>query len=311
MGRHAVQQTLRQIIKLPGIGLHSGRPARLTLNPAPVGHGIVFRRIDVADRNPDVPARFDAVTRTQLNTTIENADGVSVSTIEHLMAAFAGCGIHNALVEIDVPEVPIFDGSAQPFAAAIQKSGIVVQDAPLEVLCVTRTVRVTRGDAVAEIQPADGFVIDYAIDFSDAAIGAQSLMLDMHNGTFLRELSDCRTFCRQSDVSAMQANGLALGGTYENAVVVDGDEVLSPGGFRRERECVRHKMLDAVGDLALAGAPLVGRFNCTKGGHALTNALLREVMAQPGAVKRVVASADMARKLPGLHLTEQDFAAVV
>ena len=296
-----------------GIGLHSGRPARLCLKPAAAGHGIVFLRSDMADDAIDahVPARFDLVSDTRLNTRLENADGVSVSTVEHLMAALAGCGVHNVRVEIDGPEVPIFDGSSHPFVRAIMAAGIVSQNAPLRIMRMVKPVEITRGDATAALVPHDDCAMDFGIAFSDAAIGTQSLSLDLSNGTFLRELADCRTFCRQRDVAFMQSCGLALGGTYDNAVVVDGADVLSPGGFRRSDECVRHKMLDALGDLALSGMPFLGRFVCDKGGHAVTNLLLRAVMADPTSFEIVEADAETAGKLPGMKLTAQDYAAVV
>ena len=306
-----MQQTLKTDVKLLGIGLHSGRPARLCIKPGPAGHGIVFRRVDIRDRCADIKARFDNVTDTRLNTTIENADGAVVSTIEHLMAALAGCGIHNALIEIDGPEVPIFDGSSHPFVRALLAAGIAETPAELTVLRVAKPIQVTRGDAMAELVPFDGFEIDYAIAFADAAIGEQALCLDLQNGAFLRELSDCRTFCRQDDVAMMQQSGLALGGTYENAVVVDGARVLSPGGFRRDFECVRHKMLDALGDLALAGAPILRRYRAVREGHALTNVLLQTAMAEPNTLIQISADANYTTHLPKIHLTHQNFTTII
>ncbi len=305
-----MQQTLAKNVNLIGTGLHSGRPARLCASPAPVGHGIVFKRKDVNARNPLVAARWDNVSDTVLNTRVSNEDGVEVSTIEHLMSAIAGCGIHNALIEIDGPEVPIFDGSALRFARAFLEAGVVPQDAPVDMIRILKPVRVERGDAFAEFHPHEGFEIDYSIEFSDPVIGKQSLRQDLSNGAFLRELADCRTFCRKSDVDALHAQGLALGGTLENAIVVDGHEIVSPGGFRRADECVRHKMLDALGDMSLAGAPIMGTYRAHKAGHALTNTLLRKLFSMEGAY--VVEKADYAAdlRLPGMQLKERDLASV-
>jgi len=305
-----VQQTLSRDVSLIGTGLHSGRPARLTVVPAPVGHGIVFCRTDVTDRDNRVPARWDGVSDTVLNTRVSNGDGVEVSTIEHLMAAIAGCGIHNALINIDGPEVPIFDGSSLRFARAFLDAGVIPQDAPVDMIRILKPVRVERGDAFAEFRPHEGFEIDYSIEFSDPVIGRQSLRQDLSNGAFLRELADCRTFCRKADVDALHARGLALGGTLKNAIVVDGNQILSPGGFRRADECVRHKMLDALGDMALAGAPILGSYRGHKAGHALTNMLLRKMFAMKDAY--VIEAADYAAdlRLPGMQLKERDLASV-
>jgi len=227
------------------------------------------------------------------------------------MAALAGCGIHNALVEIDGPEVPILDGSAAPFVRGIMQRGVRVLAAPVRAFEVLKTVTVTDGEASATIAPADTLKIDFIIDFADAAIGHQEKSLVMNNGSFARELCDSRTFCRQADVDAMHANGLALGGhAGENAVVFDGDQVLSPGGLRHADEPVRHKMLDALGDLALAGAPLIGHYTGVRAGHSLTNTLLRALFATPGAVRMVECDAQMASRLPGFGLEWDEIPAV-
>ncbi len=224
------------------------------------------------------------------------------------MAALAGCGIHNALVEIDGPEVPILDGSALPFVRLIQDAGIVEQDKPLTAIEILKPVRVQRGDAYAELVPAASFQIDYTIEFDQAAIGVQTFRGDFANGAFLRELADCRTFCCKSDVDALRSQGLALGGTYDNAIVVDGDQVLSPGGFRRDDECVRHKMLDAMGDLALANAPIIGLYRGHKSGHALTNALLRKLFEDGKSYRMKSSLENLPSCLPGFGLKHHDFA---
>ena len=274
--------------------------------PAAPDHGIVFQRLDLADGPALLPARFDAVTQSPLCTLLRNGDGASVSTIEHIMAALVGCGVHNALVQLDGPEVPIMDGSAVQFVRDILQTGLQTQPAPLRAIKVQKRIEVRRGDAWARLDPADMLEIDFSIDFDDAAIGVQRKVLNMANGSFVRELCDSRTFCRKSDVDTMRANGLALGGTLENAVVVDGDAVLSPGGLRHADEAVRHKMLDALGDLALAGAPLLARYTGHRAGHALTNDLLHALFDTPDAWCFVGCDSDIAGRLPGagVHLGE-------
>ena len=301
-----MQTTLKAPVTFTGVGLHSGCPVRMTLRPARAGHGIVFKRTDVTDREALVPAIWHAVVQGELCTRISNLDGVHVSTIEHIMAAVAGCGLHNLLIEIDGPEVPILDGSSVEFVDGILSVGMQWLSAPVRALRVLDEVEVRNGDAFARLSPSDTLEIDFCIDFADAAIGRQSKHLSMANGTFVHELSDSRTFCRQSDVDAMRARGLALGGTLENAVVVDGADVLSPGGLRHADEAVRHKMLDALGDLALAGAPLLARYTGSRSGHAMTNALLRTLFARPGASEIVVADAPLITRLPGAGLQRHD-----
>ena len=304
-----MQNTLKSPACFTGLGLHTGLPVRMVVHPAAADHGIRFRRTDVADRDALVPALWGAVTPSRLCTVVENADGVSVSTIEHVMAALAGSAIHNSLIEIDGPEVPILDGSSLAFVTGFLAAGIEEQDAPIRAVRVLKAVEVRDGDAVARLEPADMLEIDFSIDFADAAIGAQSRVLNMANGAFVRELSDSRTFCRQADVDAMRANGLALGGTLENAVVIDGDRVLSPGGLRHQDEPVRHKMLDALGDLALAGGPILGRYIGVRAGHALTNRLLRALFADPSAFRLVDCGPQTLGKLPGVGVHVGDLPA--
>ncbi|WP_372884444.1 UDP-3-O-acyl-N-acetylglucosamine deacetylase [Shimia sp.] len=301
-----MQNTVKSSIHFTGVGLHSGKPVHMVIHPASADYGIWFRRADILIGDALIPARWDAVEQTALCTRIINGAGSSVSTIEHVMAALAGTGVHNALIEIDGPEVPILDGSAAPFVRAILEAGLVAQTVPVRALEILKTVTVQRGAASASLAPAPGLSIDFHIDFADEAIGIQDKSLTMANGSFVRELCDSRTFCRKEDVEAMHANGLALGGTLENAVVVDGDAVLSPGGLRHADEAVRHKMLDALGDLYLAGAPILGRYTGIRAGHALTNELLRTLFATPGALRIVECDARTAARLPGagVHLAE-------
>lgn len=305
-----MQNAIKSPVSFTGVGLHTGAPVRMTIRPASADYGIWFKRTDVTDRDAMVPAIWSAVVPSRLCTLVANSAGTSVSTIEHIMAALAGCGIHNALIEIDGPEVPILDGSAMPFVDGILSRGTRALSQTLRAFRILEPVEVRDGAATARLDPAPTLEIDFRIDFADAAIGRQRKTLSMANGAFVRELCDSRTFCRQSDVDVMRANGLALGGTYENAVVVDGDTVLSPGGLRHADEAVRHKMLDALGDLALAGAPVLGRYTGNRAGHALTNTLLRALFGNPDAY-RLTEVAPMERsRLPGVGVCRAEIPAV-
>lgn len=296
-----MQTTIRSTIRFDGVGLHSGAPSRAVIRPAAPGSGIVFRRVDLGPDAGDIPARWDLVDRSPLCTRLVNGRGADVATVEHIMAALVGCGVHNVLVEVTGPEIPIMDGSASVFVRAILAAGLRGSAAPVRALKVLRPIEVRRGDALARLSPHDTLVIGFSIDFEDAAIGRQRKLLNMSNGTFVRELSTSRTFCRRADVDAMLANGLARGGNPgENAVVFDGDRVLSPGGLRHADEPVRHKMLDALGDLGLAGLPILGHYEGRRAGHALTNDLLRALFADPAAYRIVECDADMAARLPGV-----------
>lgn len=302
-----MQTTLSQSVLFTGPGLHSGQAAHLTLKPASAGTGLCFVRTDMDDAI--IPALWDLVELTPLCTRLVNVDGVSVGTVEHIMAALAGCGVRNAVLRIDGPEVPILDGSSAPFVAGILKAGIARQAGAFQAIEIVKPVRVNRGEAMAELLPAPGFSIDFSIDFEDAAIGQQQKTLNMANGAFVYELSNSRTFCRKSDIDVMHASGLALGGSMDNAVVVDGDDVLTPGGLRHSDEAVRHKMLDALGDLALAGAPILGRYHGVRAGHALTNQLLRALFADPTAYRLRDVTPGLAARLPGAGVSVHDLPA--
>ena len=305
-----MQTTLRHSVSLSGTGLHSGAPAEIHIRPVGANTGIVFRRTDVAGVQGVIPALWKNVEVSPLNTRLRNGYGVSVSTIEHVMAALAGCGVHNALVEIDGPEVPIMDGSAAPFVRELLAAGLTGLDTPLRAIKILREVTVERGDARATLSPATSLQIDFTIDFPAAAIGRQRKVLNLANGSFVRELCDSRTFCLASDITAMRGEGRALGGTLDNAVVFDGDEVLTPGGLRHGDEPVRHKMLDALGDLFTAGAPILGRYTGHKSGHALTNLLLRKLFATQGAWRMIDCTPSDAARLPGVGVSAKDLSAV-
>ena len=305
-----MQKTVKSPVRFEGVGLHSGIPAMMIVNPASAETGIWFRRTDIDHGDRMIAARWNMVSDARLCTKIENESGVSVSTIEHIMAALAGCGIQNAIIEIDGPEVPILDGSSAKFVAAILDRGVRELDAPVQALRVLKPVEVRVGDGFARLEPAETMEMRFHIDFADEAIGTQNKTLNLANGSFVRELCDSRTFCRQADVAAMRAAGLALGGSYENAVVVEGDQILRPGGLRHADEAVRHKMLDALGDLALAGAPIIGRYTGVKAGHAVTNRLLHALFADPRAVQIETCGPQISAQLPGAHLTQDDLALV-
>ncbi|WP_085826819.1 UDP-3-O-acyl-N-acetylglucosamine deacetylase [Roseovarius gaetbuli] len=301
-----MQRTITHPVTFQGVGLHSGKPAQLTIRPAPAGAGIVFRRVDITGASNEIPAIWHLVEQSPLCTRLVNAAGVAITTVEHVMAALVGCGVHNALVDVDGPEVPILDGSAAPFVRGILANGLRQLAEPVHALRILRAVEVRRASAWARLTPNETLKIEFDIEFEDAAIGVQKKILNMSNGSFVRELSNSRTFCRKADVDHMRANGLALGGTLENAVVVDGEKVLSPGGLRHADEAVRHKMLDALGDLGLAGLPILGHYHGFRAGHALTNDLLRALFADKNAFEVVECDAATAARLPGagVHLGE-------
>jgi UDP-3-O-[3-hydroxymyristoyl] N-acetylglucosamine deacetylase len=282
----ACQSTLKTAIDCVGIGLHSGRRVQMALRPAAANHGIVFRRTDLGR---DIPARFDLVADTRLATVLADpADpSVRVSTVEHVMAALSGCGIDNVLIEVDGPEVPVLDGSAAHLVFLIDCAGIETQETPRRTIEVRRPVRVSDRNAFAELRPArssrEGLHLAMSIVFAAPAIGRQELSVQLTPESFRRELSRARTFALAEDIDRLRAAGMAQGGSLDNAVVVDAARVLNPGGLRMEDEFVRHKLLDAVGDLALAGVPLRASFTAHRSGHGLNNRLLRALMADASA----------------------------
>jgi UDP-3-O-[3-hydroxymyristoyl] N-acetylglucosamine deacetylase len=289
IGAVARQQTLRSSISCTGVGLHSGTKTAMTLHPAEAGSGVRFRRVDVTDRNNVIPALWSNVTDTRLNTCISNEAGVSVKTIEHLMSALAGMGLDNALIDIDGEEVPVMDGSAAPFVFLIECAGLVEQAAPRQVIKILKRVTVTDGNKTATLIPADEYELSVDIDFAAAAIGHQQTSLTVDSAAFKAEISRARTFGFEQEVEAMRAAGLGRGGSLDNAVVIagDGNGVLNEEGLRYDDEFVRHKLLDALGDLALAGAPLLAHFRGTRCGHALNNQILRALFADSTAWVRV------------------------
>jgi len=277
------QKTLKGPIGCSGVGLHTGAKVSMVLKPAEAGRGIVFRRTDIAGKGKLVPARWDCVVDTRLCPVVGDGNGVSIGTVEHLMAALAGMGIDNAEIDITGPEVPVMDGSAEPFVFLIECAGIRDQGAPRRAIRVLKPVAVSGDNGTAALYPADSFLVGFEIDFDSRAVGRQAISLGLVNGTFKKELSRARTFGFLHEVEQLWANGFARGGSLDNAVVVSGDKVLNEDGLRYEDEFVRHKALDAVGDLYTAGGPIIGRFSGNCSGHALTNRLLRALFAEDGA----------------------------
>ncbi|MGZ9109047.1 MAG: UDP-3-O-acyl-N-acetylglucosamine deacetylase [Micavibrio sp.] len=282
-----MQKTLNKDVRCDGIGLHSGAKVTLTLHPAPADHGIVFVRTDLRDCDNRIPALYDRVIDTRLCTMIGNDAGVSIGTIEHLMSALRGCGVDNALIEIDGPEVPVMDGSAVAFVDMIDDAGLRVQPQPRRAIQVLKEIIVEENGKTARLSPANGFVFGGEIDFAHPSIGRQHFETKLVNGNFRHDIAAARTFGFAKEVEYMRANGLARGGSLDNAIVLDEQTVMNIEGLRFTDEFIRHKLLDAIGDLYLAGGPILGAYDGFKAGHALNNAVLRKLFATPGAWARV------------------------
>jgi UDP-3-O-[3-hydroxymyristoyl] N-acetylglucosamine deacetylase len=274
------QQTLATVVSCRGVGLHSGRRVEMSLSPAPPGTGIVFRR---RDAEAEIQANWANAIESPLCTVLSNAAGGTVGTVEHLMAAFAGTEVDNAVVELDGPEVPIMDGSAAPFVFLIEDAGIVAQNAARQAIRVLKPVAFVENGATAALVPARSFSMSFEIDFDNPLIRRQEFHFSFTSGSFKRELSRARTFGLLDDVYRLRAAGLARGGSLDNAVVVSGDHVLNRGGLRYGDEFVRHKLVDAIGDLYLAGGPIAGHFRGVRSGHAQTRRLLAALFADDGA----------------------------
>lgn len=291
------QTTLWSQATVTGVGVHSGKPVSLTLGPAPVDAGYIFVRtgLDVADR--EIQATAKSVIATEFATVLGDREGPLVSTAEHVLAALRGMGIDNATIEVDGPEVPIMDGSAAAFVAAIDQAGIVEQGARRRFIQVLKPVQVAIGDSFGEIRPhAAGFRAEVEINFANPVIGRQSYVLDLNPQSFRRDVARARTFGCMNDVARLWSAGFALGASFENSIVFDDTKLLNAEGLRYTDECARHKVLDAVGDLALAGLPLLGAYRSVRGGHKLNHAVLTALMADRSAWKVVEADAVPARR---------------
>lgn len=287
--RNGHQTTLRSRAILSGVGVHSNAPVKLTIHPCDAHSGICFLRTGLSGGNQRlIPANWSRVTMTQLCTVLGEGPEGSVATVEHLMAALAGLGIDNALIEVNGPEVPIMDGSAGDFVRAIDEAGVAHLSAPRRHLKIRKTVRVAHGASYCELRPAArGFRLEVEIDFASALIGRQKHVIDLDPARFRREIARARTFGFLSDVKQLWQAGFALGSSLDNSVALDGDRILNPEGLRFPNEFVRHKTLDAVGDLALAGAPIVGTYSSYRGGHKMNVAVLAELFADPDAYEFV------------------------
>jgi UDP-3-O-[3-hydroxymyristoyl] N-acetylglucosamine deacetylase len=277
------QRTLKNEIQATGVGLHTGDKVYLRLKPAPEDHGIVFRRVDL-DPVVDIPAKAENVGDTTLSTSLVSGDA-KVSTVEHLLSAMAGMGIDNAIIELSAGEVPIMDGSAGPFVFLIQSAGIQEQSAAKKFIRIKKSVSVTDGDKTASFLPFDGFKVSFSIDFDHPAFQDRSLeaTVDFSSTSFVKEVSRARTFGFMHEIEYLRSKGLAKGGSMDNAIVVDDFRVLNEDGLRYEDEFVKHKVLDAIGDLYLLGNSLIGEFRAHKSGHALNNKSLRQLISQKDA----------------------------
>jgi len=281
------QRTLKNVIRATGVGLHTGAKVYLTLRPAGPDTGVVFRRVDL-ESPVDIPARAENVGDTRLSTTLVR-DGVRISTVEHLLSAFAGLGIDNAYVDVSAPEVPIMDGSAGPFVFLIQSAGVQEQNVAKRFIRIKRSVEVRDGDKIARFEPFNGFKVSFGIDFDHPAMSDERgrSVIDFSSTSFVKEVSRARTFGFLRDIEMLRENGLALGGSMDNAIVVDDFRVLNEDGLRYEDEFVKHKILDAIGDLYLLGHSLIGAFSGYKSGHELNNRLLKALITQPEAWEEV------------------------
>ncbi|MAL80500.1 MAG: UDP-3-O-[3-hydroxymyristoyl] N-acetylglucosamine deacetylase [Sneathiella sp.] len=277
------QKTLRNSISCTGVGLHGGELINMKLVPAPANSGIIFRRTDVDAAIADIPARYDSASDLVMCTTVRNDAGVKVATVEHLMAALSGSGIDNLVIELDGPEVPVMDGSAAPFIFLIECADIQEQDAPRRYIKVLKEIEVADGAARAILSPADNISVAFDIDFDNPRIGKQNCSYNLRNGIFKKEISRARTFGFLSDFEQLKKLGLAKGGSLENAIVLSGSDILNEEGLRYDDEFVRHKALDAIGDLYLAGAPIIGEFYGFRSGHALNNKLLHAFLSDRDA----------------------------
>ena len=272
------QKTIKKPVTFSGIGLHSGKPSKICVKPSSPDTGIVFKRIDQKDNNLIYP-NFMNVSNTALNTTISNSNGVKVSTIEHLMGALFGIGIDNALIEIDNEEVPILDGSAKIFIKEILTTGLELSDKPIKIIKINKKIEFKKGEKFISIEPSKlSLDIDFELKYKNKIIGNQRNKKNVYEDD-LTEIFDSRTFCLYEDIEIIKKNGLAKGGSLDNAVVVKGDEVLNPEGLRNSKEFVNHKILDCIGDLYTSGYRMIASINCSQGGHYLTNSLLREVFS--------------------------------
>jgi len=297
MSTSVSQHTLRNSFTVVGVGVHSGAPAALTVRPAPACTGIMFVRTDVQGKNNIIPARWNNVVDTRLCTVLGNKAGVTVSTVEHLLSAFAALGVDNAICEIDGPEIPIMDGSAANFVAAIDKAGLSRQSEHRRVLRIKKTVSYQEGEKEVFLSPADQQYFGFEISFDNPVIGRQKYTHQLKEDAYRADIASARTFGFLHEVEALRKMGLARGGSLDNAIVVDGDKVLNPGGLRFKNEFVRHKILDAIGDIYLMGLQMIGHYHGVRAGHAMNNKILHVLFSQPDAFEIVELGAAAPRRI--------------
>jgi len=301
-----MQKTVLSNVSITGVGLHSGRDINLVIKPAPMNAGITFVRTDITDKDNQIPALWNNVTDTQLCTVIANEDGASVGTIEHLMSALRGLGIDNAVIELNGAEVPIMDGSAMPFIDAIDSVGIDTQNGPHRVIKILKEVSVMHDGKRVSLKPANGYIFGGEIEFDHPEIGNQKFETQLVNGNFRHDIAEARTFGFLHEVEWMRSQGLAQGGSLDNAIVLDKEagSIVNPDGLRFNDEFIRHKLLDAIGDLYLAGMPILGAYDGVKAGHAINNEILHALFADKDAYEIVtfsVATSVDARQVDAIH----------
>ena len=291
------QQTLRHTVQCAGVGLHTGQRVVLRLRPAPANTGITFLRTDVPGPNATclIRANWRQINATPLATVIGNSYGLSVTTVEHLLAALSGCGVDNVRIELDGPEVPILDGSSAPLVALVQQAGITSLPAPRRYIQVLKTVEVQDGDKWASYAPDQVRRFSVGIDFASRVIGQQHYSMVLQGDAFSREIASARTFGFREQIDALREQGLTLGGSLDNAILIDGDRIMNPQGLRYPDEFVRHKLLDSIGDLYLAGAPILGHYRAYKPGHGMNAALLRAMLSDTSAWRMVTSAESIAQ----------------
>jgi UDP-3-O-[3-hydroxymyristoyl] N-acetylglucosamine deacetylase len=281
------QRTINRKVSCSGVGLHNGKEVKMALLPAPENSGIIFRRVDITDKNNEISANYKNVSTTNLGTTISNSDGVKVATIEHLMAAIWGCEIDNLIVELNCEEIPIMDGSSAAFIFLVECAGIQTQKESRKTIEILKKIEIKEGDKSLSIEPAKEFSVDLHIDFNHAQLGKQNFEFHSEHTSFKNDISRARTFAFEKDIETMRTHNLALGGSLKNAVVIGENGIVNPEGLRFPDEFARHKMLDFIGDIFLSGGYILGHFKTVKSGHSVNNKLLHQLFSDPSSYRFV------------------------
>jgi UDP-3-O-[3-hydroxymyristoyl] N-acetylglucosamine deacetylase len=285
-----LQKTIASKISCSGIGIHSGKNTSITFLPASCDSGIIFKRVDVKDKNQIIKANYQNVVETKLGTTIANSDGIKVLTIEHLMAAICGCGIDNLIIEITEEEIPIMDGSSEPFVFLIECAGIISQEKPKKIIEIIKKISIEEDGKIIEVEPSQNLIIDLKIDFNHSQIKQEQFIFDSKSSSFKNDICRARTFGFKKEIEQLRRIGLACGGSLENAILVDDDKIINESGLRYEDEFVKHKMLDFIGDIYLAGFQVLGKFKVLKCGHSINNKFLQKLFANQDCWREVFAS---------------------